>query len=160
MEELRARARRVPGPPSITRSGAPDARHEEVSVTTFKSLTPNLVVRDIAASTAFYRDVLGFAVKQTVPDAAPFVFVWLERGDVQMFLNDLDTAKKEFPHAARTIGGSGMFIIVDGLDALHAAVAGKVPLAMPLTKQFYGMREFAVTDPDGYVITLAEPFTD
>ena len=48
------------------------------STTTFTSVTPNLIVRDIAKSTAFYRDVLGFTIKQTVPDAEPFVFVWLE----------------------------------------------------------------------------------
>jgi hypothetical protein len=27
---------------------------------------------------------------------------------------------------------------------------------MPLVTQFYGMREFAILDPDGYVITFAE----
>ena len=26
---------------------------------------------------------------------------------------------------------------------------------MPLVTQFYGMREFAIEDPDGYVITFA-----
>ncbi len=57
-------------------------------MTTFASVTPNLIVRDIAASTAFYCDVLGFSIKQTVPDAAPFVFVWLERDGVPVFLND------------------------------------------------------------------------
>jgi uncharacterized glyoxalase superfamily protein PhnB len=27
---------------------------------------------------------------------------------------------------------------------------------LPLKTQFYGMREFAVTDPDGHIITFAE----
>jgi uncharacterized glyoxalase superfamily protein PhnB len=27
---------------------------------------------------------------------------------------------------------------------------------MPLTTQFYGMREFAIHDPDGHLITFAE----
>ncbi|MGE0864258.1 MAG: hypothetical protein AB7P34_10180 [Vicinamibacterales bacterium] len=27
---------------------------------------------------------------------------------------------------------------------------------MPLKTQFYGMREFAVTDPDGHLITFAQ----
>ncbi len=48
----------------------------------FTAVTPNLIVRDIAASTRFYTEVLGFTINQTVPDAAPFVFVWLERGGV------------------------------------------------------------------------------
>lgn len=127
-------------------------------MTTFTSLTPNLVVRDIAASTAFYRDVLGFSVKQTVPDEAPFVFVWLERGGIGVFLNDRRTVEAHLPVAARNIGGSGMFIVVEGLDELHDAVSQKTALAMPMTKQFYGMREFAVADPDGHIVTFAEPF--
>jgi uncharacterized glyoxalase superfamily protein PhnB len=129
-------------------------------MTTFKSITPNLVVRDIVASTAFYRDVLGFTVKQTVPEREPFVFVWLERDGVQVFLNDLKTVEADLPAAAKNIGGSGVFLIVDGLDAMHAAVAARAPLVMPLKTQFYGMREFAVADPDGHVITCAEPVRD
>jgi hypothetical protein len=27
---------------------------------------------------------------------------------------------------------------------------------MPLVTQFYGLREFAIEDPDGYTITFAE----
>jgi hypothetical protein len=27
---------------------------------------------------------------------------------------------------------------------------------MPLVTQWYGLREFAIVDPDGYVITFAE----
>lgn len=127
-------------------------------MTTFKSLTPNLVVRDIAASAAFYRDVLGFTVKQTVPEQTPFVFVWLERGSVQVFLNDAGTVQRELPAAAKNLGGSGMFIIVDGLDALHDEVSKRTTLVMPMTKRFYGMREFAVADPDGHVVTFAEPY--
>jgi len=29
-------------------------------------------------------------------------------------------------------------------------------VSMPVTEQFYGMREFAFEDPDGYTITIAE----
>jgi catechol 2,3-dioxygenase-like lactoylglutathione lyase family enzyme len=130
------------------------------SGTTFTSLTPNLVVSDIAKSTAFYRDVVGFSVKQTVPDQEPFVFVWLERGPVQVFLNDLATVQQHLPAAAGNIGGSGMYIIVSGLDALHDEVSNRTALVMLMTKQFYGMREFAVADPDGHVITFAEPYQE
>lgn len=40
---------------------------------TFTDVTPNLIVADIDRSTAFYRDVLGFSVVTTVPDAARVV---------------------------------------------------------------------------------------
>jgi uncharacterized glyoxalase superfamily protein PhnB len=45
---------------------------------------------------------------------------------------------------------------VTDVDGLHAAVAPHAPILMPLKTQFYGMREFAVTDPDGHILTFAE----
>jgi uncharacterized glyoxalase superfamily protein PhnB len=32
----------------------------------------------------------------------------------------------------------------------------KAPIVMPIKDQFYGMREFGVQDPDGYVIFFAQ----
>jgi uncharacterized glyoxalase superfamily protein PhnB len=127
-------------------------------MTRFTSVTPNLVCRDIAASLAFYRDVLGFTISMSVPDAAPYVFVGLERNGVPVFLNDVTAASEDFPSmAALPPGGTAtLFFIVTDVDALHADVAPKATVVMPLKTQFYGMREFAVTDPDGHVITFAQ----
>jgi uncharacterized glyoxalase superfamily protein PhnB len=124
-------------------------------MTTFTSVTPNLLVRDIDRSTAFYRDVLGFSVKQTVPDTTPFVFVWLEREGVPVFLNDPKAA--DFDVSARPFGGSAtLYFVVTDVDALHARVSTHANILMPLKQQFYGMREFAVEDPDGHILTFAE----
>ena len=127
-------------------------------MTTFTSVTPNLLVRDIAASVAFYTELFGFRVKLTVPDAAPFVFVWLERDGVPVFLNDPKAAEHDFPGALdRPAGGTAtLFFVVTGVDALYEAVRTRVPVIMPIKTQFYGMREFAITDPDGHILTFAE----
>jgi len=127
-------------------------------MTRFTSVTPNLVCRDIAASLAFYRDVLGFTISMSVPDAAPYVFVGLERDGVPVFLNDVTAATEDFPSMATLPPGgtATLFFIVTEVDALHAVVAPKATVVMPLKTQFYGMREFAVTDPDGHVITFAQ----
>ncbi len=125
----------------------------------FTAVTPNLIVRDIARSTTFYCDVLGFTIKDTVPPAAPFVFVWLERDGVTVFLNDAVAAAKDLPPTFETPAFGGtctLFVAVEGVDALHAQVAGQVPIVMPLHTQWYGMREFAVHDPDGHLVTFAE----
>ena len=130
----------------------------ESAATTFTSVTPNLIVGDIAKSTAFYRDVLGFTIKQTVPDLEPFVFVWLERDGVPVFLNDIKAAEHDYPEAAKLPPGgtAALFFVIIGVDAYHAAVSPKATVVMPLKTQFYGMREFAITDPDGHLITFAE----
>ena len=127
-------------------------------MTTFTSVTPNLLVQDIERSTTFYRDVLGFTVKQTVPETAPFVFVWLERDGVPVFLNDPKAADHDYPEASRRPAGgtATMFFIVSSVDAFHARVAPRANVIMPLKTQFYGMREFAIEDPDGHILTFAE----
>ena len=127
-------------------------------MTRFTSVTPNLLVRDVAKSTALYRDVLGFATGETVPDKEPFVFVWMKHGDVSVFLNDINAAAHDYPAAASLPQGgtAALFFILTDVDGYHARVAPKATVIMPLKTQFYGMREFAVTDPDGHIITFAE----
>jgi uncharacterized glyoxalase superfamily protein PhnB len=129
------------------------------SSTTFTKLTPNLLVASVERSLAFYTDVLGFTRGMTVPEQSPFVFASVTGGAVEIFFNDAANAVKELPaFDGKPLGATGtMFIEVKGLDALHERLKTKAPIVMPLVTQFYGMKEFAISDPDGYVITFAEP---
>ena len=131
----------------------------------FQDVTPNLIVDDIDRSTTFYRDALGFKVVTTVPDAAPFAFVWLQRDDVNVFLNArAGLMEEDAPHLTnRQTGGTNtLFITIEadsvegGVDELFRSIANRAKLVMPLKNQFYGLREFGVEDPDGYVIFFAQ----
>ena len=123
------------------------------------SLTPNLLVADVDRSLAFYRDVLGFEVGQMVPDASPFVFAIVRSGPVEVYLNAPGPAVEEYPaFKDRPIGGTlTLFVRVTGIRAVYDDLASRVNVVMPLEKKWYGVTEFAFTDPDGYVITFAEP---
>jgi catechol 2,3-dioxygenase-like lactoylglutathione lyase family enzyme len=124
----------------------------------FTKLTPNLLVASVERSLAFYVDVLGFERGMTVPDASPFVFASVTGGPVEIFLNDAAAAVQEYPaFAGKPLGATGtLFIEVAGVNALHDRLQGRVTIVMPIETKFYGMREFAIEDPDGYVITFAE----
>lgn len=126
--------------------------------TEFLRVTPNLVVQDMERSTRFYRDVLDFSVIATVPEQAPFAFVWLKRGQVDIFLNDQAAVNEHDPALAnRPIGGAfTIYILVTGVDELHAAVASRTTVVEPPETKFYGMRECLIADPDGYLLTIAE----
>src|SRR6267154_413155 len=125
---------------------------------TFTKLTPNLIVESVERSLAFYENVLGFTRGFTVPDASPFVFGSVVSGHIEIFFNEKTTAVKEYPSlGGRPIGLTGtMFIEMTGVNAWHERLKSSVKIVMPLVTQFYGMREFAFEDPDGYVITFAE----
>jgi len=125
----------------------------------FQKLTPNLVVRDVAASMKFYQTTLGFQPAITVPDQAPYVFGSVTSGGVEIFFNDQKAVAADYPAlGAKPIGGAlTLFIEVEGIEEIMAAVkkAG-AKVTMPLKEQFYGMREFAFEDPEGWEVTIAE----
>ena len=124
----------------------------------FSSLTPNLIVADVERSIAFYRDVLGFAVQTTVPEASPFVFAIVRSGPVEVYLNAPGPAVEEYPaFKGRAIGGTlTLFIRMTDIRGAYEALKPRVSLVHPLETKWYGVTEFACTDPDGYVITFAE----
>jgi lactoylglutathione lyase len=124
----------------------------------YSKLTPNLIVASVERSLAFYIDTLGFSRGMTVPDASPFVFASVTSGAVEIFFNDHATAVQEYPgFGGKPIGATGtLYIETAGVDALHDRVKASAKVLMPLQTKFYGVREFAIADPDGYVITFAE----
>jgi uncharacterized glyoxalase superfamily protein PhnB len=129
-------------------------------VPTFKKLTPNLIVEDVERSLTFYTNVLGFTRGITVPEQAPFVFASVVSSGVEIFFNEKQTAAKEFPMlAAQPIGTSGtMYLEVESgtIERLHERLKPVVTIVMPFVTQWYGVKEFVIADPDGYLITLAE----
>jgi len=124
----------------------------------FQKLTPNLLVANVERSLAFYTDTLGFERGLTVPEQSPFVFASVTSGSIEIFFNDAATAVKEYPaFGGKPLGASGtMFIELEGVDVLHDRLQSSAKHWMPLETKFYGMREFAIEDPDGYVVTFAE----
>jgi lactoylglutathione lyase len=126
----------------------------------YTKLTPNLVVRDVQAAVQFYESVLGFRRGMSVPDNPPFVFASVTNGaGVESFFNDQKMVGEDYPPLAKDpLGGSlTLFIECEGIEEILAAVqksAAKV--VMPLKTQFYGMREFASQDPEGWIVTMAE----
>jgi catechol 2,3-dioxygenase-like lactoylglutathione lyase family enzyme len=124
----------------------------------FKRLTPNLIVADVERSLAFYTNVLGFTRGMTVPEQAPFMFGSVVSGGVEIFFNEKHIATKEFPMlAAQPIGASGtMYLEVEAgtIERLHEQLKPAVPIVMPFVTQWYGVKEFVIADPDGYLVRL------
>ncbi|MBI3474420.1 MAG: VOC family protein [Acidobacteria bacterium] len=123
-----------------------------------KKLTPNLIVRNVEASLKFYREVLGLETAMTVPEQSPYVFAGVSNGTVELFFNDQKVVAAEYPQLAASIAASlTLYMEVDSLQAvLERVQKAGAKISMPVTEQFYGMKEFAFEDVDGYTITIAE----
>jgi uncharacterized glyoxalase superfamily protein PhnB len=125
----------------------------------YTKLTPNLVVHDVQAAIHFYTTVLGFQQSITVPDAAPYVFASVTAGNIEIFFNDQKAVAEDYPPLAKEpLGGTmTLFLECEGIEeVLRAVEKSGARIVMPLKTQFYGMREFAFMDPQGWTVTLAE----
>lgn len=125
----------------------------------YTKLTPNLVVHDVQAAIDFYTIVLGFKRAITVPDAPPYVFASVTAGDIEIFFNDQKAVAQDYPPLAKDpLGGTmTLFLECEGIEeVLRAVEKSGARIVMPLKTQFYGMREFAFMDPQGWTVTMAE----
>ena len=111
-----------------------------------------LAVRDLRASTRFYMDVLGF--KRDFGDGSDG-WSFLSRGAFRVMLGECVEAMP-----ASELGDHNWYayVIVDGVDELHAEVAGRGAeiLSKPATKP-WGLRDFTVRTPDGHRIVFGQP---
>lgn len=120
------------------------------------ALEPILWVNNIERSVAYYREKLGFDLRMAIngTDGA-MVHAAVANGAVALMLGYKDGVPAD---PARSGGGAELYINTDGVDALyrHVRHAG-TPLTNEIADQYWGDRTFTVTDPDGYVLTFAQP---
>lgn len=121
-----------------------------------KKLSPNLVVTDVKVSKEFY-EKLGFKAKSLVPDKTNPVWASMVCGNVEIMLHEKSSAEEEFHlFAGKPLSATlTLFIQTDRLDDLYAITASnKWTIVNNMHATFYGTREFAILDPDGYVLVF------
>jgi len=118
------------------------------------SASPSFTVNDLQKSLAFYRDVLGFELEEKYERQGTLVGVGLQAGDVFFMLGQDDWKKGRDRRK-----GEGFRIYcmttqdVDVIAEKIQAAGGT--LDQEPRDQPWGMRDFSLTDPDGYKITIA-----
>ncbi len=116
----------------------------------FREIVPRLPVADLGRSLAFYRDLLGFRADVLWPDDTP-TFAILVRDDARLAFF---TPTPERPGKP---GYAEISVEATGVAALHDAVAPRWRVEWGPEVYAYGRREFAVRDPDDYLVIFTEP---
>lgn len=122
-----------------------------------ESLSPNIFVKDIAATIAFYKQ-LGFEVTMSVPDTGnELVWAMLANGNVIIMFQTYESLANELPEISRQDGGSLLlYISLKDITAFYDSLKDKVKVLKGLEKTFYGATEFSILDNNNYVLTFAE----
>ena len=117
---------------------------------------PMIAVRDVRASAAWYRNLLGCASDHGRPDFDRLV----ADGQVLLMLHQTEAEEHGLLKPVPGATGSGflLWIYVDDLDAVFArAKKLKAPIVVkPHANPAAGWREFTLRDPDGYHLAIAE----
>jgi catechol 2,3-dioxygenase-like lactoylglutathione lyase family enzyme len=116
------------------------------------SLRSVLAVKDLPASVAFYREMLGLNLDFEAPGWA-----FLSRGALRLMLGECPDAMR-----AEDTGDHSYFayVTVEGIDDLYRELVAKhVPRVQELSDKPWGMREFGVKTPDGHRIMFGERIT-
>ena len=119
-----------------------------------ESAGPSFTVNDLLKSLAFYRDVLGFTLKERWEHGGQLRGVELLAGRVSFWL-----AQDDWQKGRDRVKGQGFRIYCgtsQDVDALAARIkAHGGTLAQEPKDEPWGGRVFAVVDPDGFAITIA-----
>jgi len=127
-------------------------------------LVPEFVCSNFAESHRFYTDLLGFRVLYSRPEER---FAYLERDGAELMLEQSVSQGRLSPRAelAYPFGrGINFQIQVSDVERLYTAIlAAGVSIYLPLEERWYrrqddeiGVRQFAVQDPDGYLLRFSQ----
>ncbi len=124
------------------------------------ALTPNLMVDDMPAALAFYRDTLGFEVIDTAPPEGEPVWAQTRSGEASIMLQTRASLSEELPELReRPVGATQTLFITMEDEATFAALYTRAHGAGAVIKEPYttpyGAREFCLRDPEGYLLAFA-----
>jgi len=117
---------------------------------------PELVVSDTEVSRDFYT-MLGFVQDmEGILDDKGQQWYSLAMGDAAVWVIREDTIEGFDPSLQRG-PGVHLFLSVDDVDALYEKMQGKANITKEIETQWYGLREFKLADPDGYIWIINMP---
>lgn len=141
--------------PAKQRSGARRLKRQHPESLRLRSLAVSLSVNDLAKSIAWYRDVLRFTVGERWEDSGHLLGVQLKAGSCDLMLNQDDFAKGRDRKK-----GDGLRVwlsTTQDIDTMAAGITARGGrLDHPPQDTPWGDRAFAITDPDGFKLTVMQ----
>jgi lactoylglutathione lyase len=111
-----------------------------------------LYVSDLAASVAFYRDVVGLAHRFTDAGYAEF-----GTGATRLAMYERRRAEWLTGHPVRPGPAGEIVLVVADVDAVAVALRGRgIPLLSEPADRPWGHRTVHIADPDGFVVEFAQ----
>jgi catechol 2,3-dioxygenase-like lactoylglutathione lyase family enzyme len=119
----------------------------------FKTVSPRLPIADARRTVQFYTERLGFCASLW-PENSP-TFLLLDRDEVRLAFDVVPGCEPKSREST-----CGFYLEVADVLAAHEAIRNHAQVEWGPEVYFYGRREFAIRDPDGYLIIFTEKTDD
>ncbi len=127
---------------------------DKSSTLKLSAVMPTITANDLGASIAWYRDVVGFVVARELEHEGQRVGAVMSAGGVQFLLGQDDFAKGK--DRQKGIGFRLYCVSEQDIDELAAEIKARGGiLDQEPTDQPWGSRDFAISDPDGFKISIS-----
>ncbi len=123
------------------------------------SLTPNLMVKNVRETVAFYQENFDLQVVASVPEDAPTLnWAMVTNGPVTLMFQSVESLQDDIAIFKNMPLGASLnfYVKVEDVPAYLAKLKDKVTIVDDLRKTFYGALEFTFQDLNGYFVTLAQ----
>ena len=109
-----------------------------------------LPVDDIMEAAAYYRDFLGFTIAFTWGNPVDYAVVSRDDAVAIHFSKRVGVGKLSADQVV-------LYIFVYDVDAVYQEYEQNgVPISMPIGDRLYGMRDFDIKDPNGYILSFGK----
>lgn len=121
----------------------------ETSVAKLSRIAPEIAVRDLQESTAYYEQKLGFHIVSEMPEQE---YAIVERDDIAIHL---------FRDSSRSHAAVGIHIFTGDLDELYSELVSRgAQITQSIVRKPWGNRDFRVADPFGNELKFTEPLAE
>ncbi|MBV9962791.1 MAG: VOC family protein [Parafilimonas sp.] len=120
-----------------------------------QALSPILWTKNLQETIAFYETVLGFKSRSNFPN---FAALCRDNAEIMFVVPTGEPGDEDFFPGPQFTGS--IYIFIHGVDELWEAVKEKATIKTHIADRQYLMRDFSVTDNNGYEIVFGEDITD
>jgi uncharacterized glyoxalase superfamily protein PhnB len=125
----------------------------------YQRVAPILLVDNVDEAVAWYQDKRGAEIQAADPKSPPFEWASLLLGGIEIMVGQKRAAQGWYTDhitVSETPANFIAYIYVEDAHDLYHRIKGRVNIVMEPTDQRYGIREFAIGDPYGFVLVFAQ----
>ena len=119
-------------------------------------VVPEIAVSDMQRSLEFYSSLGFLKDNEGIVDDKGSQWYSLALGDAALWLIREDVLEDLDPDEEKG-NGINIYVTVDDVDAVYEKLKPEAMIVKDIETLWYGLRQFSVSDPDGYLLTINMP---